>query len=553
MECALGKNRTVTDMPEASPRAVEILVDGSGRLGALSYLVPDGVELTAGLAVEVPFGKGQRHGLVLGPSGTPERATREVLHVWGPRVSERDLAVTRQIAEHYFADLSALAARLSPSTGRGSAALDCGALSPRATIDLPAASRRRRYLLHGPLDDGSLVVASEACRLAERSEAGQVLVLCPTVEGVESVIGHFAGGAVRLDGAAPAGSWRAFADGTARVGVGTRGAALYSAARLEGIVVLDESHPGHYEARTPYTNARDVAILRSRLLDVPLSLVGSLPSSSGLGAGVKVQPVGGAWPQMRLFARGDSALTSVAPGPLAALISRARRRGADVTVVLAKRGEARRVCAGCAIERPCTQCGAVGCSHRASAPCVCGEVRVRRLGWDEGRLSEVFGAGLRVVSMAELDEHRDLGLVIIFDVDGLLRAPGMTPESLAASVVVRAARAAGVRGTVAAVSAEPDQPMLRALFAEASSESVARRIWALAKEHQLAPFGHTVQIWVGRPARPSTRSWPGTVFGPRRVRDEWEILVRLGADELSAFAPVVARLRARGKVRVRVD
>lgn len=537
------------------PRALDVLVDGAGRLGQLSYLVPDGLDPAVGDAVEIPFGRSQRHGLVIGPSEHPERATREILGVWGPRVRPQDLDVARAVADHYLSDLVSLVARLSPTSGRGSTPLDPGEVVLARSVELPVSDRRRRYLLHGPLDDAPALAAAEATRLAEGTARGQVLVLCPTVATVEATLACFTSGAVRLDGHAPAGSWRGFAEGVARIGVGTRGAALYSAARLEGIVVLDEGHPGHDEARSPYTNARDVAVVRSRIAGCRLTLLGDDPTSSGLGGGVKVVDVESPrWPAMRLFPRGTAGVNVVAPAPLLSLVARARRRGVVPTVVVSSHAPAQRVCAGCGERRPCTVCETSGCRHPAGAPCpACGGHTVRRIGWDEPRLAELLGGPVRVVSIAELERVRDAELVVVFDVDGLLRSPDLVPGSLCASTVVRAARAAAAKGTVCAVTSTPDHPLLRALFDLRSGRALAQHTWSLARQHEAPPFGHTVRLWIGRSARPSTTGWPGRVFGPRRVREEWEVLIHVTPEELTALAPIVTRQRARGKVRVRVD
>ena len=46
----------VTQTSSTLTGAIDVLVDESGRLGALAYLLPDGVEVAAGDAVTVPFG-----------------------------------------------------------------------------------------------------------------------------------------------------------------------------------------------------------------------------------------------------------------------------------------------------------------------------------------------------------------------------------------------------------------------------------------------------------------------------------------------------------------
>ena len=548
----------VTSSAVQSRLPIEVLVDGSGRLGALSYLVPDGLDPMPGDDVSVPFGKAERHGLVLGTATHPEKATRCILGVGGTRVTEEDLTLAVSLAQWYFSDLAAVAARLSPSTGHGSEPLDVGPveLTKKAgTRRLPDAPRRRRFLLLGPLANQSEVAAAEAARIAGRADEGQVLVLCPTVECVDEVMACFKSGAARLDTKAPAGAWRGFVEGTVAVGVGTRSAALYSAKHLLGIVVVDESHPAHREVRSPYTNARDIAIRRADHLDCLLSLLGDNPTSQGLGAKVKLQVVGNrsSWPTMALFPRGESGVNLVAPGPLMALVAKAARRGERPTVVLNSKSATSRVCVRCGTKRVCETCDAEGCRHAATTDCACGERKVKRVGWDRARVSEFFGDHVDTTTLSDLSGVHDAGLVILFDIDSLLRSPGLAPETIATSTLLRAARAAGRGGTVAAVSSMVEHPLLQAVFVERSGELVARRTWDLAKEHRAAPFGHTVHLWVGRDAKPRVNGWPGRVFGPRQVKDEWEIAVHVGADDLQKLAPHVNKIRSRGKVRLRID
>jgi hypothetical protein len=495
---------------------------------------------------------------VLGKTDHPEKATRDILGVWGKRVTASDLALAKDLSAWYFSDLAAMAGRLSPTTGRGGEPLVTGPIAltkSTAKTELPPAPRRRRFLLVGPLVDQSAVAAAEAERIAKRADGGQVLVLCPTVESVDSVMACFESGAARLDTKALAGAWRGFAEGSVAIGVGTRAAALYSAENLLGIVVVDESHPGHREIRTPYTNARDIAIRRVDHLDCLLTVIGDNPTSQGLGAKVKLQVIGdsSSWPTMKLFPRGDSGVGLVAPGPLMALVARAARHGDRPTVVLNSKSTTTRVCVRCAAKRICETCEAPGCRHGAATDCSCGERKVKRVGWDRGRVSEFFGDHVDTITLSELGELHDAGLVILFDIDTLLRSPGLVPETAAASAILRAARAAGRGGTVAAVTSMTDHPLLQAVFTERSGELLARRSWDLAKEHQAAPFGHTVRLWIGREAKPRVNGWPGRVFGPRQVKNEWEVAVHVATDELVRLAPFVSQIRSRGKVRLRID
>lgn len=541
--------------------AVEVLCDETGRLGALSYLVPPGMVLRPGDAVHVPFGTREVHGMVLGPAREPDKATREVLRVYGSRASEEELALAGAIAERHFSDLVTVAARLAPRHGRGLDPVEAGPLALDGPPRIPPApfdpDQRRRLLVRAPLVDPARLGAEEAARLG--AGGGQVLVLCPTKELVAEVLAHFVSGAARLDVVPKAGRpspWKAMVQGSLPVAVGTRTAVLWSAPRLAGIVVVEEDHPGHLEATQPYTHARDVAARRCADQGLDLVLISANPTPAGLGTKVAAKAVGDGthWPAMELIDR--SVLepgTRLLPGPLMAGASREVKAG-RMPVVLAGR-KARRRCVRCGDEWPCDVCDSSLCRHGEDLPCRrCHTVGgIRMAGWDAERLTQLFSGKARPVTLAELGEVRDAGLVILFDVDAALRAPGFAPEAFASHLVVTAARAAGATGTVVALTNDPAAPLLVDLFAARDQMAVARRAWATARAAGMPPFGRLVTVRVAHATAPRTTGWPGRVFGPQRRGEEWEVLVRLDDAELGRLAAALHRLRRGGKVRVTVE
>lgn len=565
-----------TDAPDAHPTttapltgAVEVLPDGAGRVGILTYLVPDGMVVRAGDAVDVPYGKQTRHGLVVGPSPTPQKGTKELLAVLGRRCDPRDIDLARRIATYHFADLPAVLTRLSPPAGRGAAPLHAApATLPPGHRPVPVTDTRaqeRRLLIRAPLVDPAALAAQEAVRLARARPGGQVLVLCPTTRMVADVVAAFATGAARLDSRARAGAWAGFLAGTVQVGVGTRCAALYGAARLAGIVVVEEDHPGHLEATQPHTHARDIASARSRALRIPLVLISANPTPAALGAGVHVATAGtrADWPRMRLIDRGTvDPVHRWAPPALRAAIA-AENRAGRIPWVLAQRKAAARRCAQCGSPRPCPLCSSSLCRHRTE-PCPrCGDTRPPRMvGWDAARIADLLDGSaatatgrppsVRVVTAADLAAARDVGLVVVFDIDAALAAPELVPDATAVTLLVSAAQAAGKDGTVIALTDDPACATLADLFGPRDQVAVARRALASAKAAGLPPFGRLVTVRCGQEQAPRVTGWPGRVAGPAKVGDDWEILVRIGSDELLQLARPLARLRRGGKVRVTV-
>jgi primosomal protein N' len=536
------------------PAVVDIIVDGASRLGPLSYRVPPGMVLQPGAAVKVPFGKRTAYGFVLGP-GSATKATRDVLESYGKRVTAAELDVVRTIADRHLCQVSTIAARLAPREGKAAQPLEPGPVQLARNLPRPAGiadldtNRRRRFYVCAPLVSQPAVAAREALRI---SEAGQVLVLCPTVESVDAVMACFASGAVRLDAAAPRGSWGAFAQGSAAVGVGTRAAALYSADRLAGIVVVEEDHPGHRERHQPHTHARDLAAERAARFGSALVLIGSNPTAMGLGAKVKAFPVGGPgdWPRLTLIDRNDLVPEERAlPPALVRAVAKAIERG-QAPVVITDGSAARWLCVRCAAIRKGPSSSRAGIVDTAE-PCErCATTRVRIVGWDAARVKAAFPKGTRAVAAKDLAGISDAGVVVICELESRINAAGLDPDGPLVHLVMAAARAAGRGGRVLAASRDCTPAVLADLFTRRDLMAVAKRTWATAKEHRLPPFERQVQVYTA--ARPVTRGWPGTVLGPRQVGKEWEVLVRLDDADLPVLAPHVARLRRRGKVRITV-
>lgn len=539
-------------MTEEKLTCVDVLVDDSGRLGPLSYLVTGDVVVAPGDAVTVPFGRAERHGLVLGPSTNPEKASRAVLCRLGQRVDPRDMKLAFDLALRHFATHAQVAARLSPNSGRNSAPIECGAvvLAPsKSTLELPVPEKNwtHRIYLRPPLVDPARLAALEAARL---SEDGQVLVLCPTVKLLERVLAEFSSGAARLDSRARAGSWNGWRSGGVRVGIGTRTAALYSAERLAGIVVVEEEHPGHVESTLPYTNARDVARRRAAVHGCALSLVSAAPSALGLAGNKVVAFENGfkLWPKVQIVDRSDlhPSMRNVPPR-----VRQAVAKAKHPIVTVAENRPARRVCSRCGDLRPCSACTGY-CSHRELSACQrCGSLGVRWIGWDAARLKATIpeATPMTLTELAALPpEDR---MVLFLNIDPLLTGHGFDTLHAAASVLARAAEAAG-DGTLVLVTTAPEHPVLIAAR-NRDLLPVAQAVWEDAKTAGLPPFGHLVHVRLGWKNPPRTDDWSGRVLGPRRRGNEWEVLVVASNSDLDDLRVKLEGVRRRGKVRISIS
>jgi primosomal protein N' len=533
--------------------AVDVLVDDSGRLGALAYLVDAEMTLAPGDAVTVPFGKTERHGLVLGPATEPAKASRAVLRRLGQRVDPADMRLAFDLAAHHFASITHVASRLSPSSGRNSAPIDTGEVrlvTRRTDIALPVPERNwaHRLYLRPPLLSPARIAALEALRL---SADGQVLVLAPTVKMLEAVLAEFESGASRLDSKARAGSWNGWRSGSVRIGIGTRAAAFYSASRLGGIVVVEEEHPGHLEASIPYLHARDVARRRAALHNCPLSLISASPSAEGM-KGCKVVAFdnpGRHWPRVAVASRADLHPTQRVLPPAARSVLSSTTLP---IVAVAENGPARRICSRCRDPRPCGDCPGF-CNHRPTGECArCGTVGIHWIGWDKPRITHLLPHATPL-TLAELAAAPEEPRVVVFmNVDPLLRAASLHPLQDATSVLTRAASAAGRGGTLLLIGDDRDHPVLAGFIAK-DAIGLAKGVWDAARAAKLPPFGRLVTLRSSNAAAPKVTTWPGRVFGPRRRAGEWEVLALVSDAELDVLRPVLERLRARGKTRVSVQ
>lgn len=561
VDVARARTWIASSASEPVGRVANVLVDGSGRLGPLSYLVPDDLTVAVGDAVEVPFGKRIAYGMVMG-AGEPDKATRTIERRFGVRATAPELAVAQLIATRHFCDPWQMCRRLAPTSGKGAdPVVDRDAvLHADVTVDVPDLTHRaddvtdvlRRFAARPPGVDPAEFAATVAATVAT---GGQVLVLCPTVELVKQVTAAFASGARRIDTKATQGAWKGFVSGDVRIGVGTRTAALFHAPDLAAVVVVEQDHPGHVEQRTPHTHARDVTMLRSMLVGIPVILTGAVPDPAALAGGVKLVEVPGqaGWPTVVLSDRSDrSSRARIVTPEITAALSAARR--AETTpVVLVERKRSVHRCDRCDALREHDCVSAFACTVTLP-PCVeCGAAAARVVGWDAPRIEARFAGRVRAVTLAELTGMRNAGVVIVLDLEPIWRRPVLSPDRDAVSVLAAAALAAGPAGTVIVGCDEADRPVLTAFAGHRSHREVAKVLWAHAAAMKLPPHGRLVEIRVGRAKQPSVAGWPGQVHGPRRVGGEWEILVRIAPERLSSLQPHIDRLSRPGKVRLTVS
>jgi primosomal protein N' len=533
-------------------QAAQVFCDDQVKVGTLSYLVPNHLKVCVGDAVHVPFGRRELHGLVLGPA-KDNRATREILRVFGPRVSEEDLGVLRELAEIQSVPIEQMLKRISPSKGRNQ--IKGGYPHPKLLgdlgFDLPK-EPRRRYFLVPPLMDIALVAATEAVRMVE---SGQVLVLCPTVELVDMILEKIKEGGARLDAKAEDGAWGAFRSGNLQIGVGTRAAAFYSPAKLGGIIVVEDSHLGHLEQTQPQTHSRDVASMRTLAQNAEFVLISKIPTAEGSGIVQKVYDLSeeGYWPKMTLVDR------SILPPAQKAYPPSIRKIVNDKLVVIVQKNPTKRCCRNCNSLRHCAVCDLTTyCGHSEASICeTCKQKEFYYLGWDAKRVRDLLGETPTIITLAELREGQEVlrgkENLFFFDFDAAIgNGFLLMPDNGATRVLLEVLALGGSGIRVWIGTKNPEYFLIDATIRRQRLTPIAQYLYRYAKENSLPPFGHLVTIRSAH--RYNLENWPVPVFGPKKNKQgQWEWLIVVKRRELGELLGKLRELRARGKTRILIQ
>src|SRR5438128_1940155 len=231
---------------------------------ALDYLAPEGAASPEpGSFVRVPLGTRNLVGVVWeGTAGElPAGRLRPLLEILTPPPLRPELRrFVERVAAYTMAPLGmvlrmtmAVAAALEPPRPRRLCALasaGCAALSGAASGTHLTAARKR---VLEKLRNRPPLAVSELARLAECGP-----------------------GVVR--GLVRRGLWRAVVDGRTRVVVGARSALFLPFPEL-GLIIVDEEHDSSYKQEDGVIyQARDMAVLRASLAQIPIVLVSATPS-----------------------------------------------------------------------------------------------------------------------------------------------------------------------------------------------------------------------------------------------------------------------------------
>ncbi len=260
-----------------------------------------------------------------------------------------------------------------------------------AIVEVIESRRARTLLVHGVTGSGKTEVYIQA--IQHVVELGrQAIVLVPeisltpqTVERFRSRFGRVAVLHSHLTDAERHRHWRDILDGRVTVVVGARSAIFAPAPNL-GMIVLDEEHEGSFKQETaPRYHARDVAIERARLENVPLILGSATPSLESwyrakkgeytlveMPRRISDRPL----PDVRIVDRREEANTRFGHGiisrPLYLAVSEALREGGQVILLLNRRGFNTHIqCPACGYVASCPDCEIALTHHKADSMAIC--------------------------------------------------------------------------------------------------------------------------------------------------------------------------------------
>ena len=415
------------------------------------YLAENAEAADVGLRVRVPFGRGERIGIVVEVADESEwpagqlKPAGEILRDLPPL--PRDFIELCEFAASYYQAplgevlLQALPAglkRLSPPerrAGRATRTPPPGA-PPVLTEEQGAAIAAvdpaggfGAHLLHGVTGSGKTEVY---LRLIEMTLAAgrQVLLLVPEINLTPQLEGRvrarFPGRGVvalhsELAEAARERNWRAAFTGQAEIVLGTR-LAVFTPMPALGLIVIDEEHDPSFKQQDGMRySARDVAVFRARQLGIPVLLGSATPSLESwanaqngryrlLTLRQRANPEA-RLPQVRILDTRKMPLREGVSEPLVAAITERLARGEQSLVFLNRRGYAPVLaCPACGWVSRCTRCAAnmvvhlkdrrlrchhCGLEHRLPKACpTCGNQDIHAFGRGtqrlEGWLQEQF-------------------------------------------------------------------------------------------------------------------------------------------------------------------
>lgn len=509
------------------------------------------------------------------------------------------LETARWAAIHYVAPLSVILKRCSPPNlprAVPAQALDpvpegldvAGAAAAGGFTDALVAGKRARpqYLIAGRGSDG--LVASLAAPLLAAGRS--VVVVGPTVSEVRrlgsALVSRFGNRvAVATSALSAAAQTRAWAQAATQPGlllVGTREIAFWPVAGCGLAIIVGEGRRAMKAPQTPTWHVREILRRRSAIERFGLVMIGPVPSTEALAAGVEVhEPPGRVWPLVEVADRREEPPGGgIVMDRTRAAIGGIARHGGRVFVLVPRRGYAPAFrCVRCREVRRCATCGSLvdrsercrRCGAVQSSCESCGGRRFEALGAGVGSVVDDLGRSLGAeVGPVESDRpvlvgtERDLvdlepvNLAVSVDADALMFAPNYRAQEEALRLLARLALSVmpgrGQRCLVQ--TAMPSQPGIEALRA-GRPLAFQRAVLSEREKSGLPPVGEMIAIETSgseADVEVGTLASATTVLGPA-VTDSGQRWLIQGSDLRDVrvrLRSIVQSFRDRG-ITVRVD
>ncbi len=296
-------------------RVVEVLLPNHLPHG-FDYLAPEGMQLKPGDYVLAPFGRRHLPGVVWAESSrnTDPTKLKALLEHYGhlPAMQPELREFLQWVARYTLSPLGGVlkmslpvADALKPPSGREkkTSPTDTAGASPFPLSPIQQAAVEQLHgrlhtgfsvtLLDGVTGSGKTEVYFELMELLDRhvsrsseSCSPQILILLPeislSVQWLERFMRRFGSAAhvwhSGLTAAQRKHAWRAIAHGKANVVVGARSALFLPFRNLQLIVADEEHDPSYKQEEGVIYHARDMAVARARLENIPIVLASATPS-----------------------------------------------------------------------------------------------------------------------------------------------------------------------------------------------------------------------------------------------------------------------------------
>lgn len=394
-------------------------------------------------------------------------------------------------------------------------------------------------------------------------------------------------------------AWLSMQQGRAAIMLGTR-SALFTPLQRPGLIILDEEHDSSFKQQEGFRfSARDVAVARAKMLNIPVLLGSATPSLESLAnvadgryrllhlpnrAGTAVAP------SFQLLDIRNKRLQSGLSEPLLAEIRAALDDGQQVLLFLNRRGYAPvQICHGCGWVSRCRRCDAnlvihaaerlLRCHHcgaehpliKLCPACGTGELQALGLGTErieqtlaelfpersvvrldkdttqrkgalEGYLEQIHAGRAEIIlgtqMLAKGHHFPGVTLVAILDIDsGLFSIDFHGAERLAQLIVQVAGRAGRAErpGRVILQTRQPQHPLLNTLLRQ-GYRAFADSALQERRQAGLPPFSHQALL----------RAQAGGSDAPRRfLQAVCAAIAELGAGSTQVLGPVAAPMARR--------